>query len=289
MAPLRGLTSLYAPGPAGPGKADGRLASQGGPVGPGFGYADPEVPYAYWAGPTPNEQTMFTDGLDGYPGGIAPVEGTDALLDRTPAEVPSHAAPYPPQGTYGQLRDAGEQLAEQEERRALHGADLGGPARVATDPNGNIYPEPWHEEYYTGQGESLLVEVPGQIESSPLGGSGTGKNRIGSVQGFGELGHNGSGTAHIRRRTAVGPVPGNNQWLNSSDRPMLTPRRGYQTSFDGPDSPYGAQGDTSQDMMQSAQVASVSTPPTPYNPPPNPLTAAPDPTLLAGPMISDFF
>ena len=167
------------------------------------------------------------------------------------------------------------------------GADLGGPQKVATDPQGNVQPQTWDYGSYVAAGTTQLVPVPGQVKSSPLGGSGNGKNRIDASQGFGQLGGYGSGDAHVQRRAGIDPVPGNWQWLNSSERPIMVPRRGYQASFDGPDSPYGALGDTSQDMQLGTSRTTVASSPTPYNDPPQPYTAPV--TAAAGPMISDWF
>jgi hypothetical protein len=290
MAPLTALTGLYAPQPS-VGKGDGHTESQGGPVGPGFGVRDPQVPFAYWAGPPPNEEQVFGSPLAADAPGIAPLEGDASLIDTTPGESPSHAAPYPRQAIPGgNTHDAGDMITEQEARRAIKGISRGGPEKVRTNPEGNIAPATWDYGGYVSSGESLLDERVGdQMKSDPIGGSGNAKNRIDAAQGFGQLGGYGSGAAHVQRSAMIDPVPGNWQWLNSSDRPIMVPRRGYQASFDGQDSPYGALGDTSNDMQQGADNAAVMTSPTPYNDPPNPAMGLASQASAEAPMVSSWF
>jgi len=291
MAPLRGLTDLYQSVPSPANKADGHTESQGGPVWPGFGTSDPEVPMAYWAGPPPNAQQVYGSPLADAIGPPADgVEGPASLIDKTPGESDSHAAPYPRTIGYGNTHDPDEQIAQQEARRAIHGQDLGGPEKVRTAPDGQPFPATWDYGQYVATGETELVGgLPPQVASSPLGGSGNAKNRIDSTQGLGELGGYGSGSAHVQRASMVDPVPYNRQWLNSSDRPIMVPRRGYQASFDGQDSPYGRLGDTTNDMLQGTDHTAVMTMPTPYNDPPNPATAPAGSPGGEAPMINSWF
>lgn len=291
MAPLKGLTDLYQSVPSPASKSGGHTESQGGPVNAGFGARDPNVPYAYWAGPPPNENTVFGQPLADPGPVVAGIEGPASLIDRTPGEVDSHAAPYPRQMGYGNLHSWDEQHAEQEARRAIKRMDLGGPEKVHTDPQGFVQPATWVDRYEVTEGITELDPLPRdhQVTSSPLGGSGNAKNRIDPVHGLGELGGYGSGAAHYQRYDQSDPVPYNRQWLNSSDRPIMVPRRGVQASYDGPDSPYGPLGDTTNNMLQGTDNTAVMTNPTPYNDPPNPATASAGYPGLEAPMINGWF
>jgi hypothetical protein len=80
---------------------------------------------------------------------------------------------------------------------------------------------------------------------------------------------------HILKRNQRDGVPYNTQWLGAVHRPMVVRVNGSKNTFDGQDSPYGATGDESVDMMQTpGSGVSVLTDPTPYTPPADPTYGA---------------
>ena len=260
---LSGLTELY--GHASDGlEGAGALASQGTTADPSHAIWGDAAGPPWATGPYPSDgQTPYGPDwlLVGEPPPVAGLETTPA--DRTPI---SPAAPYPRLSPAdSQLRDGAAQWDAQAASALLHGADLGGPARITGDPAGHATPTHWDVHDPASPGATLLPPVPAQIR-----GAGTGTDE---AQGYGVPNRFGFADGHLQYRAQSDPVPGNYQWLEPGERPFIIPRPAVQATFDGPDSPYGALGDTTGQMWQGTAGAAVESFPTAY-------AAPPDPTML---------
>lgn len=179
--------------------------------------------------------------------------------DQSPA-MHSHAAPYPTLGpeTSGNLQDGSAEWGHQSQRAAAHAIDLGSVAINTSQPGYGIEHGQWNQWLANSPGSTdLSPNVPAQLRGS--GGSGRD-----STQGFGWDNRFGFGAPHVQHNQAVDGVPYNHQWINSAERPFIVPRRGVQATFDGGDSPYGAQGDTHANQQLGPSQAAVMTNPTQY-------------------------
>jgi hypothetical protein len=239
----------------------GRLESQGSIADPRHGqWGDESAPPEY--GPPFPSAGQYAYSPDWGMVGEAPVslapQGARPS-DLTPSSV---SAPYPRLAmSDGSLRDPQAQWRQQEASHLLHGEDLGG----SRDVTHGARPEAggtWNVRYEVSAGGNLLQQVPPQLR-----GQGTGND---VSQGWGTAEGYGYAEGHLQRYDQVDPVPGNFQWLEPAERPFKIKAPGVQNTYDGPDSPYGVSGDTTQGMMQGAAQASVQGFPTPYAPPADP-------------------
>jgi len=181
--------------------------------------------------------------------------------DQSPA-MNGHAAPYPSMGpeTSGNLQDPQAEWRHQAERSANHGVDLGSVAINTTMPGFGQEHGQWDFWYANNPGSTdLTSNVPDQLRGGPGGRD--------STQGYGIDNRFGFGAPHIQHNMAVDGVPYNHQWLNAAERPLITPRRGVQATFNGPDSPYGINGDTHTNQQLGPNQAAVMTNPTQYQQP----------------------
>lgn len=219
-------------------------------------YAWVDVPYRAAGNVPPNY------GLGGLEDGrmsadwVLPAGSQDP--DQSPA-MNSHAAPYPRMGpeSSGNLQDPDAEWREQASRMLMHAVDQGSVRQNTQYPGFGVEHEQWHHEDANNPGSTLLSRnVPAQLRGGPAGRD--------STQGFGIDNRYGFGAPHTHIHNAVDGVPYNRQWLNSVDRPFITPRRGVQATFDGVDSPYGAQGNTHTYMMLGPAQAAVMSNPTQY-------------------------
>lgn len=233
---LTGLTGLYEDVPRG---QTGRDPTEWGTP------ADPR--HESDAGPRTGEtsQEVYPTVLER--GDIPPAPGEQSAPggDETPI---SHAAPTVP----GIVHDDTEYAAWSSE---LHGQDLGASSRhrapVPPDQLG------LDQVLNVSAGESYLAKPPEQLAQG-----------LDVDQGLGQPNSETFGKWHQFRRWFTTPVPrtygdvGERPWFGK--HPIATP------SQDGPDSPYGVQGDTSGGQPQAAPT----TDPSPYVQPPNPPMAA---------------
>ena len=239
MAKLQGLSGLYGPPPVG---EEGRDPKEFGTT------ADPRhhIPgdasaqghdYAGTAyGPVINNAAEVSS---------TPVQGL--VIEQTPD---SHAAPYPRGLTH-------DPLVAAQQMRTLHGLDLGGPRSIiGTVPT--PYEEAVDQSLDLSPNASGLVAVPRQLRAGTDVDQGDG-----TTQGYGFA------FGHLFRRFKLAGVPRNWAGTVHGERPFLGPHSVAQARFDGPDSPYGVAGDTSQGMGNA---------PTPVGNP-TPYTAAPNPTV----------
>jgi hypothetical protein len=205
-----------------------------------YAYTGLEDPYGFWVSPA---------------GRVDP--------DQSPA-MHSHAAPYPPAPSAGNIGDGAEQWAAQEIRAVGHGNDQGSVRINTSTPGFGEEHDTWHNQYHNDPGQTdLTPNVPAQLRGGPAGRD--------STQGFGTDNKYGFGAPHYQRYVSTGAngedgisVPGNYQWLNAAERPLIVPQRGLQATFDQGDSPYGTSGDTHGYMMLGPSQAAVMTNPTAY-------------------------
>jgi len=267
MAALAGLTGLYGEldlAPAGTvdegsyqvleqgtpderHKSPGDTADQVWPAGYGLGYRG---------------QGTYADNLSGQiaeyvdiPGGYVQTE--PGALDETPS---SHGGlyPVPMADTISTLNpDALSVVGDQ--LRALHGKEQGGTVAMLDAPGG--HEETWHisVDRYDAPNENGLRKAEGQLRSlsGGLGGMGGGSH-LGQAdvdQGYGELNSNeefraGHSIRVVQHDSALFDYTGlrsdgeEGTWLGK--HPVGTPQ-----SFDGPDSPYGSQGEMRTGMMRA--------------------------------------
>lgn len=237
MARLQGLQGLYGPPPVG---EEGRDPKEFGTV------ADPRHK-------VPGDASA--QGHDYLGTGYGPVINNDAKISSTPLQglvventPDSHAAPYPRGLTHDPLIAA-------EQMRELHGLDLGGPRSIiGTIPT--PYEQAVDQSLDLSPNVSGLVAIPRQLRAGTDVDQGDG-----TTPGYG------FGFGHYFRRLLDSGVPRNWAGTVRGERPFLGPHSVAQARFDGPDSPYGTFGDTSQGMGNAPTPTGD---PTPYSPAPNP-------------------
>lgn len=262
LTSLQGFDSFAADGQTGA----GRLESFGSTVDPAHGqWGDTSAPPEYGPPFPSSGQHAYSPedwGLVGDPPPYLAPQPGEGPFDTTPSSM---AAPYPRLGADdGTLRDPGAQWRQQEASHILHGEDRGG-SRATTygAPGDHESPVHWNVRYEVNDGGSLLQGgIPDQIK-----GAGSGHD---VTQGFGTAEGHGYAAGHLQRYDQMDPVPYNFQWLRVGERPFRIKTPALQPSYDGPDSPYGVQGDTTANMAQGASQAAVQGFPTPYAPPSDP-------------------
>lgn len=247
--PLGGLTGLYGPqDPQAHGSTGRDPTNWGLPADPKHG-----IPGDANLGEYDYHGTAYgpTDPEIIAPDPVGEVAGGE-VFNHTP---PVHSAPYPA----GVEQDP---CVWSEASADLHGYDLGGTRLVenAAVPDlqhieSGIYPSP--------QQSVLAPGTPGQIRGGRAGrdvDQGDGQPNSGTFQ----VGH------EFYLRT-TNPVPRNWSTLNGGERPFYGAHpSAWQARFDGDDSAYGAQGDTSVGMNLSPTPVGY---PTPYESPAEPTIA----------------
>jgi hypothetical protein len=250
------------------------LSRSGGPADPRHGENQAGNP-PYLTGPYPTAA--------GEQGAYGPSGLEDPFLDSwalgagssasDPDQSPhSHAGPFPSPG-YGENRNTGgppEQVEQQMANAAMHAADFGVAERVIEfNPQGTEYVNAsFYRQYAESEGttKTLGMRVPMTI----LSGEGGGRD----IENLGNGGNPVFKVGHIgQRRVQDDGVPYNYQWIDALQRPFSVKRTGEKNTFDGQDSPYGAAGDETQNMMHSPDQAAVMTDATAYTPPADPSVA----------------
>lgn len=262
-APLAGLSGLYGNENADPNQTfdEGILEAHANALDPEHGNIGAQGPGQLpYSGTSYGQEPAFT--------GFTPDYAMRGLggLDQTPSR---HDNRYP-RGIIQQSWDnpdaaarVGGQLSE------LHGTDLGGPrAFGGYNPAGREETTDYTTDRYEAPNDTQqAVSVPGQIRG--------GAAALDTTQGYGKL-NNASEFQHghsIRRvQHDRMPLDLTNTRGTGTDRPFMGRIPIAQARFDGPDSPYFAQGaiDGAQVMMRSGGASD----PTPYQPPPDPTIAA---------------
>jgi len=120
----------------------------------------------------------------------------------------------------------------------------------------------WEELLETNPGHSDQVPIPGQLMSSSYG-YGT-RDRVQSMARQNEFGFD---SAHMHRRYATGPIPGNTMWMRPGGRPMRKTLAGPARPAIGPSSPFAGQNLGFNFNPDGAVLQNV---PSEYQPPPNP-------------------
>jgi hypothetical protein len=248
MAPLSGLTGLYAPDPQDttdfmdegvlearanePAEDHGHYGSQS------LGYSG-TVPDASPFSGMPVYDGWGYDEADEYGGRGFPGRGLP--IDQTPT---SHKAPWPrgirqfSNERPNELAEAGEQLI------ALHSPDFGGPRfLVGDDPTGHEEPSHYTTDRYDAPNENYLSpDTPGQLKGTGFGNSAgaSGHGNADPTQGYGvlntlpefQMGHS------IRRVQHDSVHFDYTNTHGEQDVPFMGRHPVQQMPLDGPDSPY---------------------------------------------------
>ena len=204
-------------------------------------------------------QSVYTDSsgvLTDYVPVPYTVHGPPGEVDETPS---SHAGLWPrPEATEISTLTPDTLWVVGEQSRLLHGLDYGGPAVFSSDsPGGHEEPVNLTTDRYEAPNENHLLKAVGHLRSL-IGGIGgnAGGGHLGAAdvdQGYGELntlpefqaGHSiryvQHDTLHFDHTGLKTPEEG--VWLGRHPS-------GTQQSFDGPDSPYSVQGQTTTGVFR---------------------------------------
>lgn len=248
----------------------------GGPVDPFHGqFGEQAEPYSWrsqltnYAGPTgpyglENQLLGDEDALGGDPAGFL---GEDPYADETPYR--GHAAPMTKtlSGPLPSQYDAiNAQLVPAAEIRST---DLGASRKFTTTELGDAQQDHWHEIWNVDQGDEKYPA--GQLWAGSISVFGFGNNDR-TVNARRKINRFDFDKGHHHRRFAVGPIPGNYQWLLGASRPLVKSMPGPARPAVGENSPF-----TGDDLglaygIQGAVLLEV---PSEYQPPPTPQMAAP--------------
>lgn len=262
-APLGGLTGLYGPHDPQAHGTTGRDPSNWGlPADPSHSVpGDSDLGEYDYHGTAYGPDDPSLIGSEIVPG-APPGE----VMDHTPNV---HSAPYPA----GVEQDP---CVYSQQMQILHGYDLGGTRLVENA----AYPDTQHIEsgIYISPEQSLLeTAIPAQLRGGRAGrdvDQGDGVPNSGTFR----VGH------EFFLRT-TDPIPRNWSTINGGERPFFGAHpSAWQARFDGPDSAYSHQGDTSVDMALAPTPVGL---PTPYKQAADP-TVAPDNGYGSEAPISDF-
>lgn len=285
MARLEGLTGLYgAQDQAAAGYVDegalqayeqsipykdahakpGDTSGQTYPAGWGLGYSGQGT----YADNVSGQIAEYTD----IPYYVLPTD-PEAVIDRTPS---SHGGLYPrPEATQISTLHPDEMAVIGTQARLLHGLDQGGVNAFMDGAGGHEEETHWTVDRYESPDDVQMGRNSlGQIK--PMGGGG----HLGAadvVQGYGRLNDNPEFQhGHSIRYVQHDTVHFDHTLSNGSEGTWLGRHPvGTATSFDGPDSPYGAMGDNRTGLMRAEKRGY----PTEYQQAPNPtvLQVAPGP------------
>lgn len=183
----------------------------------------------------------------------------------------SHAAPItrPMSGPLDSQYDSiNKQLIQSAD---AHASDLGASSIMWTAQEGlSVQQDQWSEDWTVEPGSSLQsTDVPAQMKGGIMFGT---RSR---EQSFAPQNSYGFDSAHLHRRTANGPIPGNYMWMQPGSRPLHKSIPGVSRPPVGADSPF-----YQDDPMQNfgIQGAVLMNTPTEYISPPQPNLA---PTTLS--------
>lgn len=205
--------------------------------------------------------------LSGMPAGAV---YQDPTADETPV---THAAPWP-KGVPQSVRP--DEVSERRQESAnIHSSNLGGSREMLYIPTLNAQQDSWEQLLETDPGITFpaMVDIPDQVKTGSAGwGS---RDRVQSNARQNEYGFD---SAHMMRRYATGPIPGNYMWLNAVGRPLVKTIAGPAIVPVGEDSPfYGQIPGQSYDAQGSALLVLPAT----YEAPPDPSLAATYPGVNA--------
>lgn len=202
----------------------------------------------------------------------------DPTGDRNPYGPGQHAAPWPknPMGDQSVFPD---NVANQRLQSAsIHASDLGASDKHLYEPTLFANNDEWTDFYTVDHGTSLQPQGVPQSVGIVVGGWGS-TDRVNSHAHQNSYGFD---SVHMHRRYATGSVPGNYMWMKPGSRPMVRSNTGLRNFPTGQDSPFEGDDTTS---AYGIEGAILSTPPTEYVAPPQPVTTpAFDPSNAGGTM-----
>lgn len=290
MAPLQGLTGLYAPDPQDTSSVmdEGVLEAKANPIAAEHGqYGSQHLGYS---GPVPTaipySPMAVYDGFDMADsmmyGGLGFAE-PGAEHDVTPE---THSAPYP-RGIVQQSWETPDGLAAAGEQMILlHGPDLGGPGMYAGNAIGGREEITNYttDDYIAPNENYLAADVPGQLRApgdNSAGGYGGGN--ADPTQGYGVLNTLEEFNAgHSIRRIQHDRMPWDfTNTHGEQDVPFFARHPVQQMPLDGPDSPYFEQGSIDgANVVWEGRIGN----PSPYEQPAEPSFAAAADTGSESPM-----
>lgn len=234
------------------------------------------TPYPYEAfpggphGPYGLENQLFGFDICAY---TAPA-GTMAEDPTGDAQPITRAAPWPKGVPQSNTPD--EVSARLQEVQAIRqGGNFGAARAHMIEPTLNAQQDNWVVYADVDPGQSLQVPVPNQLKSQ----GGTDR-----VQSFARQNEYGYDSAHLHRRTAQSPIPGNHMWMEPGSRPQVIDPVGTARVPVGADSPFAGQNPALNYSPEGAVLYDL---PVAYQPGPEPATA---PGYAQGaPMVGSFF
>lgn len=157
----------------------------------------------------------------------------DPTADMQPV---THAAPWPKGVPTSVLPD--EVQARRLESADIHASNQGGSREMLYEPTLNAVQDDWVEMRDTTPGMTFpaMVAIPPQVQT---GSAGWGSCDV--VQSMARQNGYGFDSAHMHRRYAAGPVPGNFLWLAGAGRPLVKSVPGTAKLPVGGDSPFAGQ------------------------------------------------
>lgn len=238
---------------------------QGGPADPlhgQYGWEVPEhYPYEYQHGaalatPPPVEMELISSIP---PITVAGTPGEDPLFDYQPD---THSSPWPAGVDGAGDRDPVQYAARAAESARLHAADMNASPRYSNFTHPQI--GQWENIDLTSVGTSLQVRPPEQSMNSFTGWGNT--DRIQSLAVQNEHDYD---AAHLHRRMAHDPIPGDELWIIPGGRPIVLNQPHTAVAPIGRISPFSGQ---DLDATFATDQAAPLAPPTAYAPPADPRT-----------------
>lgn len=251
----------------------------GGPANPAHGVPGEQAQPYSWE----SQLTGFT-GSHGPYGLQTPYIGTehipvlpagtlsqDPMGDRTPSVGQvggSHGAPItrPMSGPLNSQYDAiNQQLMESAD---AHASDLGASEIMQRSHIGQDFQQDnWVEDYAVNPGSSLQdTNVPPQLRGGMMFGTRSREQSFAPQNGYG------FDSAHLHRRAAQSPIPGNTMWMRPGSRPLVKSIPGTSRPPIGQDSPFYGDDTMANFGIQGAVLTST---PSEYVAPPQPNLGSP--------------
>lgn len=182
-------------------------------------------------------------------------------------QLRTHAAPWPKGLETTGTPDA--QASRLVESASIHSSDMNNSRRELYQPTAVPVGDNWLAVDFNTAGSSMQEPVPQQIASRSGGWGHTDR-----VQSQAAQNRYGFDMAHVFRRFAQSPIPGNHMWMQPQSRAMVSPLPHTGKPAVGDFSPF-----TGQDTGQAfgTQGAVLTTLPTEYTSPTDPALQSPYP------------
>lgn len=222
------------------------------------------------SGLTPKGPENQLIGDPGYLMESAGMPGDDPYFDNTPAR---RAAPWPKGILSGPVDGVSpDAISDQlQQSAAIHGIKSGASRKFTLTELGDAQQDEWNDFYEYNPG-TTLNEAPNRQAAS--GGSfmyGS-RDRVTSLARQNSYGFD---SAHMHRRYASGPIPGNTMWMRPGGRPLAKTLAGPARPPIGLASPFAGQDLGATFGIDGAMLQNV---PTEYVPVPQPALASPGQT-----------